>query len=137
VIDESNRSLAGVRDAINKANMGVTASIVNDGTGYRLQLVSTETGEENAMRIQVRDQDGNMDISDSGLGALAFNENHANMQQTSKGQDAQLLVNGLSIKRASNTIDEVVRGVTLNLKSADVGKNISISVEPDVETLTK
>lgn len=136
-IDESNRSLAGVRDAINKADMGVTASIVNDGTGYRLQLVSTETGEENAMRIQVRDQDGNMDISDSGLGALAFNENHANMQQTSKGQDAQLLVNGLSIKRASNTIDEVVRGVTLNLKSADVGKNISISVEPDVETLTK
>ena len=31
-IDSTNNTLAGVRDAINKANVGVTASIVNDGT---------------------------------------------------------------------------------------------------------
>ena len=39
-IDESNRTLSGIRDAINKADMGVTASIINDGSGYRLLMTS-------------------------------------------------------------------------------------------------
>src|SRR5690606_1802323 len=59
------------------------------------------------------------------------------LTQTSKGEDAQLQVNGLTITRASNTVDEVIKGVTLNLKSADVGKNISINVSPDTEALTE
>src|SRR5690606_30666603 len=48
-IDDSNRTLSGIRDAINKANMGVTATIVNDGNGYRLLMNSSDTGVENAI----------------------------------------------------------------------------------------
>ncbi|MDF6804817.1 hypothetical protein NLR00_23200, partial [Escherichia coli] len=42
-IDSSNNTLAGIRDAINSANLGGSASIVNDGSGspYRLVLTST------------------------------------------------------------------------------------------------
>lgn len=137
VIDDSNRTLSGIRDAINKADMGVTATIINDGSGYRLLMTSADTGAENAMRIEALDDSGN--LLSGGLAALAFNENQnsaSNMQQTSKGEDAQLSVNGLTITRSSNTVDEVIKGVTLNLKGADVGKTVSISVSADTEKLT-
>ena len=136
-IDDSNRTLSGIRDAINKANMGVTATIVNDGNGYRLLMNSSDTGVENAIRIEAQDAAGN--ALSGGLGAFVFNENQvgSGLTQTSRGEDAQLQVNGLTITRASNTVDEVIKGVTLNLKSADVGKNISINVSPDTEALTE
>jgi len=136
-IDESNRTLSGIRDAINNANMGVSASIVNDGSGYRLLMTSEETGVENAIRIEAQDDSGN--LLTSGLGALAFNENQnaaSNLSQTAAAEDAQLLVNGLSISRSSNTVDEVITGISLNLHSADVGKTVSITVTPDTEELS-
>jgi flagellar hook-associated protein 2 len=44
----------GIRDAINKADAGVTASIINVGNGqYRLSITSTETGSDNAVSISV------------------------------------------------------------------------------------
>jgi flagellar hook-associated protein 2 len=137
-IDESNRTLSGIRDAINNADMGVTASIINDGTGYRLLMTSDDTGSSNAMRIEARDDSGN--LLTNGLAAMAFNELQSgpdNLEQTSRGEDAQLSVNGLTITRESNNVDEVIKGVTLNLKSADVGTQVSISVEPDADTLSE
>lgn len=134
-IGSADRSLAGIRDAVNKANMGVTANIVNDGTGYRLQFTSSETGVENAMRIEVQDESGNPLVG--GLGDLSYNETHHSLLQTSRGEDAQIRAGGLTITRSSNSIDEVIRGVTLNLKSASVGKTININVSADTEGLTK
>ncbi|ASP40610.1 flagellar capping protein [Bacterioplanes sanyensis] len=137
-IDESNRTLSGVRDAINNANMGVTASIINDGSGYRLLVTSQQTGKENGIRIQAQDSDGN--LLSGGLGALAYSESQnagTNMSLTEKGQDAQLQVNGLTITRSSNTIDEVISGVTLNLTGADVGKPVTVTVSPDTEMLSE
>lgn len=134
-IGESNRTLTGIRDAINKADAGVRASIVNDGTGYRLQLTSSETGKENAMRVVATDANGV--ASDSGLGALAYNEQASyGFEQVSKADDARISVNGLDIVRASNDIDEVIRGVTLNLKNADINNKVTITVEADLEALT-
>lgn len=134
-IGNADRSLAGIRDAVNKANIGVTANIVNDGTGYRLQFISSETGVENAMRIEAQDSSGAPLVG--GLGDLSYNETHHSMLQTSKGEDAQIRSGGLTITRASNSISEVIAGVTLNLKSAQVGKTININVSADTETLTK
>ena len=138
VIDESNRTLSGIRDAINNANMGVSASIINDGNGYRLLMSSTATGEENAMRIVAKDSSGN--LLNSGLSALAFNEQQngsGNLEQTSKGEDAQISVNGLTITRSSNAINEVIKGVTINLKGADVGNTVNVTVEADSDTLAE
>jgi flagellar hook-associated protein 2 len=56
VIDDSNNSLEGLRDAINaKTDIGVTAAIVNDGgaSPYRLVLTSKDTGAASSMRISV------------------------------------------------------------------------------------
>jgi flagellar hook-associated protein 2 len=53
-VDTSNNSLTGIRDAINKAKAGVTASIVNDGSGanaYRLVLTGNKTGVKNKISL--------------------------------------------------------------------------------------
>jgi flagellar capping protein FliD len=131
-IDDSNKTLSGLRDAINDAGIGAKASIINDGSGYRLVITSEDTGAKNAMRIMTLDDTGA--VATSGLSSIAFNEvqnGASTLTQTAKGEDALLKANGLTITRASNTIEEVVPGVTLNLLSADVGKPISIVVAPD------
>lgn len=134
-IDNSNNTLSGIRDAINNAEMGVNATIVNDGTGYRLQMVSAETGEESAMTINALDTNG--DPATDGLSAFSFNENQSGLTQTSKAENAELRVNGLSVTRASNDIEEVIKGVTLHLNSANVGQTVNINVSADSEALTE
>lgn len=142
-INSSNNTLAGIRDAINNTKTGikgVTASIVNDGSGFRLSIRSDETGEENGIRIQAKDATGNALTTAAGIGALNFNENQQGgsfAQQTSKGEDAKLSINGLNITRSSNTVKDVIPGVTLNLKSADVGKQVQVAVKADAEKLGK
>ncbi|MGK0249675.1 MAG: flagellar capping protein FliD [Oleispira sp.] len=131
-IDDSNKTLSGIREAINDANIGAKASIINDGSGYRLVVTSEETGATNAMRIMTLDDLGG--AATSGLSSIAYNEvqnGAGTMTETAKGEDALLKANGLTITRESNSIEEVVPGVTLNLLSADVGKSISIVVAPD------
>jgi len=131
-IDDSNKTLSGIREAINNANIGAKASIINDGSGYRLVVTAEDTGENSAMRIMTLDDLGG--IATTGLSSIAYNEvqnGAGTMSETAKGEDALLKANGLTITRASNSIAEVVPGVTLNLLSADVGKPISIVVAPD------
>ncbi len=131
-IDDSNKTLSGIREAINNADIGAKASIINDGSGYRLVISSEDTGEQNAMRIMTLDDGGA--VATTGLSSIAYNEVQngvGTMSETAKGEDALLKANGLTITRESNSIEEVVPGVTLNLLSADVGKPISIVVAPD------
>ena len=131
-IDDSNKTLSGIREAINNADIGAKASIINDGSGYRLVISSEDTGEQNAMRIMTLDDGGA--VATTGLSSIAYNEVQTGvgtMSETAKGEDALLKANGLTITRESNSIEEVVPGVTLNLLSADVGKPISIVVAPD------
>ena len=62
-IDSTNNTLAGIRDAINAAGMGVTATIVNDGSGtpYRLSLTSTSSGASNSLKITTSGGDAAID----------------------------------------------------------------------------
>jgi len=110
-ISSENNSLGGVRDAINNGDFGVSASVVYDGSGYRLLVTSEETGKETSMEITA--------TGDAGLQALAYNsaqkDPSSNMTETQKGSDASIRVNGLAITSTTNSLDQVIRGVTLNL----------------------
>lgn len=110
VIDDSNKTLSGIREAINNADIGAKASIINDGSGYRLVITSEETGENNAMRIMTKDDLGG--TATSGLSSIAYNEvqtGAGTMSETAKGEDALLKANGLTITRESNSIQEIGR----------------------------
>lgn len=117
-IDSTNNSLEGIRDAVNEADIGVSASIINDGNGYRLVFVSTDTGAANSLEISVSEGDGGNDTDTTGLSKLAFNISAANLEQTQAAQDASLTINGLAVTSATNTVKDAIEGVTLELVEA-------------------
>lgn len=131
-IDATNNTLEGVRAAINSANIGVNATIVNTGSGYKLMLNAENTGAANAISISVADSDGN-NTDNAGLSQLI----NANMTETTAAQDAQVVVNGLTITRSTNVMDDVIEGVTLQLQSAVPGQVNTLSVQSDTSAATQ
>lgn len=114
VIDSTNNTLEGIRDAINAAGLDVRASIVNDGSGtpYRLALNSTNPGVSNSLKITTSGGDGT-------VGSLLGYDpaGTQNMTQALAAQNANLTVNGIAITSASNTLTQAIPGVSLTLKS--------------------
>jgi len=132
-IDSSNNTLAGVRDAINSAGAGVSASILKNGDDYQLLLVSEETGLSKSMSLTVSDSEGG-DTDDGGLSRLAFNSSGSQLTQSAAGANANFSINGLAVSSASNTVTDVIDGVTLNLLSA-TSSAITIDVKTDTDTI--
>lgn len=108
-------SLADIRDAINKKEGNVNASIMkaNDST-YYLALTSRDTGTKSEMTISVT---GDKNLSDFLNYTPSSTGGSGAMTQKVKAEDAQLTVNGVSITRQSNTITDAPQGVTINLKA--------------------
>jgi flagellar hook-associated protein 2 len=131
-IDASNNSLQGIRDAINAANLGVTASIVNDGSGapYRLALSSAAMGSSNSLKISV--------AGDAALSNLLAQDpaGTQKLSETMTAQNAQIKVDGISVSKASNTISDAISGVTLNLKKIGTSP-VALDIASDSSNVTK
>ncbi len=140
-IDSSNSSLQGIRDAVNAADIGVTASIVNDGSGYRLLFKSDDSGADNSLEITVTDTtDGNNLDSSVGLSQLAYDPtatvgNGKNLTETSTAEDAEFSIDGLSMTRSSNTVSGAIEGVTLQLTGETSGTPATLTVTEDTSTI--
>ena len=135
-IDSSNNTLSTFRDAINADDSnGVSASIINDGSGYRLVMTSDNTGEEYAMEITVSDDDADDTDNTSGISRLIYNDTNKNMTQSVEAKDAEIVMNGLTITRNSNDIDSVVTGVTIKLLDTKPGENIRLNINKDTSTV--
>ncbi len=112
-------SLNGLKEQINAdSDLNATAAVINYGTSaapdYRLQIYSDKVGEANNFTVGGTTTDITTSV-------------------TNTGQNAQIYVNDFTnyISRDSNTINDVIKGVTLNLKSADVGKTVNLKVSTD------
>jgi flagellar hook-associated protein 2 len=110
-INSSNNTLAGIRDAINGANLGVSASIVNDGSGspYRLVLTSTAGGANSEMKISVS--------GDATLQSLLSQDpaGTQNMTEVTTGQNATATINGIAVQSPTNTLSNVIDGTSFTL----------------------
>lgn len=134
----ANATLTNVRDAINTAagNTGMTASIVNVNstvtpgtTVSKLVLTSKDTGVANGFSVAVAG-------GDAGLNAL--NTATAGNYTTRAAVDAQITIdNTLTATRSSNSITDVLQGVTLNLQSAAVGTTVNVNVGLDTAAISK
>ena len=133
VLAPGDQSLQGIRDAINKANIGVSASIVSDGSAdpYRLGLTSNKTGANANMKISVGGVDGGE--PDAAIAALLGHDpaGAQALTQTSAAQSAMLTVNGIAVTSASNSITDAIQGVTLT--ATEVG-NTTMTVAKDTAT---
>ncbi|MFP8629293.1 flagellar filament capping protein FliD [Enterobacter kobei] len=133
-ISAANSSLTGIRDAINKADAGVSASIINVGNGeYRLSITSKETGEDNAMTISVS--------GDSALQSfMGYNGTKGDasngMLESVNAQNAMLKVNNVDIENSSNTISNALEDITLNLNDITSG-NQTLTITNDTSKATK
>lgn len=135
-IDSSNNTLASLRDSLNEdESNGVSASIINDGSGYRLVLSSDNTGENYAMEITVSDDDGDNDDNTTGISRLAHNDTTKNAAETVAANDAEIILNGLTITRDTNSIDSVITGVTIEIKDTKPGSNIRLNINSDTSTV--
>jgi flagellar hook-associated protein 2 len=125
-VDGGGMTLSQLRDAINDApdNAGVSATIISENSGsHRLVLTSTETGNENAMSLSFTGSLG----ADLGLTDINLPTD----------LDAELLVDGLyKITRSSNTIDDAIAGITLNLLGETAG-NVQLNVSRDTDSVTE
>ncbi|MDY4376958.1 flagellar filament capping protein FliD [Pectobacterium brasiliense] len=112
-LTQEQTSLEGIRDAINKANGDVSASIIKaDDSSYYLSITSKSTGTDSQMTISVSGDDQ----LNQKLSYTAGASNNGMKQQTA-AENAILQLNGIQVVRQSNTIDDAIEGVTLNLKS--------------------
>ncbi len=130
-------TLATLRDKINSANAGVTASIVTDASGSRLALRSTSTGVENGFRVTATDSDGN-NTDAAGLSRLAYDPpSGANgLESKQAAKNAEATVNGIAVVSASNDLSSVVDGLTLKLKQ-ESATPVTITVSSDRDSVEK
>ncbi|MDT8999342.1 flagellar filament capping protein FliD [Paucibacter sp. APW11] len=130
-------SLSAIRDQINAAKAGVTASIVTDSKGARLVLRSQSTGETSGFKVSVSDADGG-DGDTAGLSALAYDPTAsvASMTLNQSAANAKANINGLDIDSESNTLSTSVDGLSINLLKTS-SSPITISVGSDSAGLKK
>ncbi|MGV8940437.1 MAG: flagellar filament capping protein FliD [Lysobacter sp.] len=127
-IAEGKGSLADIRDAINAkaGGKGATATLVHGDSGDVLVLASTKTGTEGRMQISAAGGDG-------GLDALASNGGTMNVADA--GNDARVVIDGITRSSGSNRLDEAIDGITIDLTKAKPGESFSLSLSSDASPL--
>jgi flagellar hook-associated protein 2 len=124
-IDSTNNTLAGLAAEVNAAGIGVQATIIDDGSGatpYRLLLTSQKTGTENSVSI----------TNNLTTGSAATPDFSTTVQAAA---DAQIQIGdgagAITVSNATNTFDSLIPGVTLEVQSADVDQEVTISIAND------
>ena len=113
----------GIVNAINAANNGVTAQLVNTGDGSQnpFQIILTgQQGASNVFSFSTDDGNGNP------VSGVTFDPNNATNQTAS---DAKVKVDGITYVRTNNALTDVVPGLTLSLKG--------VTTSPASVTLTR
>lgn len=118
-------TLQDIADKINETDSQVQASVLLVDGAYQL-MINAPSGEDNALEIT---------SDDGSLSGFNFNTaDYGSMTETLKGQDAEIKVNGLSVFRQSNEVDDVITGLDFTLNKASVGETISFTISEDTIT---
>lgn len=115
-VDSDSNTLASLASTINQADIGVNASVITDTSGSRLSLVSASSGAAGQLSITSNLSDATTST------AIGFN-----VGQT--GQDASLVVDGVALSSASNTVTNAIPGVTFQLLSTSASPTSSVQVQ--------
>lgn len=138
-IDSTNNTLEGLKDAINNSGAEVTATILDDGSSssqYRLVVSGNSAGTSNTLSLD-----------HSGTGAVILGAGGVpdatvvSFTESQSAADASFTLDGLSITRSTNSVTDLLDGVTLDLKSVGSGTvtigSDSSEVKANVETFVE
>jgi flagellar hook-associated protein 2 len=125
-INVTTTTPAGMVSAINGAKLGVTAQLINTGSGHQVVLTG-ETGATKAFTMSTSATNPATNPTDPAT-TVTF------AQSLQSATDASFRVNGLGVTRSSNTVNDVIDGVTLELfsKTATDASNNSIAARVDL-----
>ena len=132
-IADGRNTLSDIRTAINTAaaGKGVQASLVNADGGQHLVLTAVDSGLEGKLRVTTSGGDG-------GLSALVYDPGvQTSMTETVAAKDAVVKVDGLTRTSSSNSLTDLLPGVTLNLTEAKPGETFSLKVATDDAAVQK
>lgn len=119
IVFDGNMNLDDIADQINQSEAQVTAAVVNDGTSFRLMISGNEVGSTNAITFTEN--------------SVTFGLNEP-VNQLNAAQDAQFQLNGLPITRPTNTISDLLPGITFELNqemdASDADVNIRVDNDP-------
>ncbi|MFK8138286.1 MAG: flagellar filament capping protein FliD [Bdellovibrionales bacterium] len=125
-IGGANSTLQGAAESINRAGVGLQATIITDQTDpdapFRLMLSSKKVGDKNGMDYPtLYFLDGDQDIY---------------FDQQREAKNGIVKIDGFEVNVPGNILEELIPGVTIELKQASPGKQININVKEDVESVS-
>lgn len=126
-IDQENSSLSGIAKLINKdSDNGMHATVVNSGDGsdepWKLIITLEETGDDNKAIFP------NLYLVD-GMEDIWFEGNR-------DAQDAKIKLDGFEIEIPSNRTTDLIPGVTIDLKKATPGDEVTLEITEDTGKIT-
>lgn len=121
---DGNETLADVRDAINELDLGITSSIIRTSDNNYALTVRAPLGAKNQMRIQAESTDS---VPYSKLNFNPADNSDDLNKQAVRGTDANLSINGISIIRPNNKIDDAIAGISIELNDVTNGQTETIS----------
>lgn len=127
----TSMTLSEIKDTINTdaANPGVTATIVFGNNGnQKLVLTSNESGAASALTLGYT---GSLSAS-----TFSFQEIN-NISGNAALLDAEVIVDGYSVTRPNNTIDDIIQGVTLDLHAAEPGTSYQLDIARDTSAVAE
>lgn len=125
-INKKNSTLEGVVKAINLAKVGIRASVINDrkdpSAPFKLVMSSDDTGADKSVEYpRVYMVDGDQDLY---------------FEKKMPAKNGVVKVDGFEFEVSDNTLKDAIPGVTLELKQANPGRSVNISVKEDMEVVS-
>ncbi|KZY93222.1 hypothetical protein A3744_18260 [Oleiphilus sp. HI0073] len=128
-IDATNNTLEGIASEINSASgLDASATIINNGNGFQLVISGNKTGASNSIDISVTDDGDGNNTDNLGLSSLSYTAGAQNLTQNQAASDAAFEFNGIPITRSTNTVDDLVEGLTINLTGTNENSPATLKV---------
>ena len=126
--DGDDRTIGDLLTEIENQYGDVTASITADG---KIQVVDNVIDDDQLHVVITPSKSGlNFDL-DNDLGSISTTR----VRQLQAGADAEMTVDGITVYPTSNTVDDVITGVTLNLKKVASETTITLKIENDYDAV--
>ena len=121
-LDATKGTISGLAAAINDLDAGVTANVITDSAGSRLSLVADQSGAASEIST------AGSSLSDAGGNRVSFTETQA-------GADAAYTLDGVALTSASNTVSNVLSGITFQLLGASES-DVTLQVANDTSAIS-
>ena len=130
-IPSENQTVQGIADAVNETSSetGITATLINSDAGTQIIFSAKDEGVDNIFTVSVTDDADGNNADDSGLSQLDQSFNTIK----DAGLDSIVLVDGLTVTSSTNSVEDAIEGITLDLIKTNIGEPETLTVAVDTQ----